>query len=138
MVQGVRFPDAEDAWQQFLAARLTVPVGTKQRADAQFVKILRAGGNRRNKVVDSPQMIFECYAEDAAKAANFARTVRALVHSAEGSEIAPGVHCKKQRDVSGPSDISDNQHDSSRYSFTVMTELRGQIVADLMDLEGTS
>lgn len=136
-MQGIIFPDAEDAWQKFLAARLNVPVGTKQRPEARFVTLLRAGGNRRNKVLDSPQMIFGCYAEDAAAAAKFASHVRALVHSAEGSEIAPGVHCKKLRDVSGPSDIPDEEHDSTRYSFTVMTELRGQSVPDLMNLEGT-
>lgn len=131
-MQGVEFPDAEDAWQIYLEGKLGgIPVGTKQRAAAKFVKILRAGGNRRNRVLDAPQMIFECYDEDAAKAAKFASYVRALVHSAEGTEIAPGVRCKRQRDVSGPSDIPDSEHDSVRYSFTVMTELRGRVVPDL-------
>lgn len=137
MTQGVVFPDAEDVWQRFLKPKLAYKVGTKTRADVQFVKVLRAGGNSRSKVIDSPQMIFECYAEDDAKAAEFARTVRALVFAAEGTEIVPGVVFKKLRDVTGPSFVNDSQHDSSRYSFTVMTELRGTVVADLMTLEGT-
>lgn len=137
MTQGVVFPDAEDVWQRFLKPKLAYKVGTKTRADVQFVKVLRAGGNSRLKVIDSPQMIFECYAEDDAKAAEFARTVRALVFAAEGTEIVPGVVFKKLRDVTGPSFVNDSQHDSSRYSFTVMTELRGTVVADLMTLEGT-
>lgn len=138
MVQGVAFPDAEDAWVNYLQPLLAVKVGTRTRKDVKFVKVLRAGGNRSNKVLDTPQMIFECYDEDDAKAASFARTVRALVHAAEGTQIVPGVFCKRQRDVTGPSNISDSQHDSSRYSFTVMTDLRGQIIADLMTLEGTN
>lgn len=136
-MQGIAFPEAEDAWITFLAARTAFPVGTKTRAAVQFVKVLRAGGNRRLLMLDAAQMIFECYAADDAVAARFARTVRALVHSAEGSEIVPGVRCKKIRDVSGPSNIPDQEHESSRYSFTVMTDLRGQVVPDLMDLEGT-
>lgn len=88
-MQGIKFPDSEDAWQKYLAARLVFPVGTKQRKAAQFVKILRAGGNRRILMLDAAQMLFECYAEDAAKAADFAGVVRALVHSAEGSEKLP-------------------------------------------------
>ena len=137
MVQGFAFPNAEDAWQKYLQARVAFKVGTRVRDDVQFVRLLRAGGNRSIKVLDSPQMIFECYAEDDHVAAEFARSVRALVHAAEGTEIVPGVHCKKLRDVTGPSNVSDNQHDSSRYSFTVMTDLRGQPVADLTTLEGT-
>lgn len=137
-MQGILFPDAEDAWQRYLEARLTAPVGTRSRPDPKFVKILRAGGHRGNKVLDSPQMIYECYDVDDQKAAEFARLVRALVHAGEGSEIVPGVYCKRQRDVTGPSYINDEEHSSSRYSFTVMTDLRGQPVPDLMDLEGTT
>lgn len=138
-MQGIIFPDAEEAWVQYLKPRLGgVKVGTRGRKDGKFVKILRAGGNRSNKMLDSPQMIYECYDVDDAKAAAFAAYVRALVHAAEGTAIAPGVHCKKLRDVSGPSYINDEEHDSSRYSFTVMTDLRGQPVPDLLDLEGTN
>lgn len=136
-MKGLVFPDAEAAWQHYLQARLAVPVGTRTRADAKFVRLLRAGGNRSKKVLDSPQMIFECYAAQDDEAAQFASTVRALVHAAEGTQIAPGVYCKQQRDVTGPSNVSDSQHDSSRYSFTVMTDLRAQFVPDLMTLEGT-
>ena len=135
-MEGVLFPDAEDSWQKYLAGRLTVPVGTRTRTDAAFVKVLRAGGNRSNKVLDSAQMIFECYDTDDALAAALARKTRALVHGAEGTEIAPGVHCKRLRDVSGPSNITDEEHQSSRYSFTDMTDLRAQIVPDLAALEG--
>lgn len=137
MVQGIVFADPESSWQQFLQERLSSPVGTKTMADAKFVRVFRAGGNSRSKVVDSPQMIFDCYDVDDAAAAEFAATVRALVFAAEGTEIVPGVLFKKLRDVTGPSNVSDSQHDSSRYSFTVMTDLRGRPVADLMTLEGT-
>lgn len=136
-MQGEVFPVAEAAWQQYLSGRLLAKVGTRTRPDAQFVKILRAGGNHRNKILDRAQMIFECYHEDDALAAKFAATVSALVFAAEGSEIAPGVHCKKVESVSGPSNIYDEQHPSSRYSFTVMTDLRARSVPDLMALEGT-
>lgn len=139
--QLLRFPSAEKAWQSYLQARLTAKVGTRTRPDVSFVKILRAGGNapsiRGMAILDSPQMIFECYHEDDDKAAEFAGTVRAIVHAAEGSEIAPGVYFKRLRDVSGPSNIPDEEHNSSRYSFTVMTDLRAQVVPEAADLEGT-
>lgn len=136
-----RFPSAEKAWQRYLQERLTMKVGTRTRQDPVFVKVLRAGGNAASSrgitILDSPQMIFECYHTDDDKAAEFAATVRAIVHAAEGSEIAPGVYFKRLRDVSGPSNIPDEEHNSSRYSFTVMTDLRAQVVPEAADLEGT-
>lgn len=139
MGQLLRFPSAEKAWVTFLAGVLAgVKVGTRTRKETKFVKVLRAGGNRASLVTDGAQMIFECYDEDDDMAAEFAAEVRAIVHGAEGSEIAPGVYFKRLRDVSGPSNITDEEHSSSRYSFTVMTDLRAKVVPDAADLEGTS
>lgn len=137
------FPDAEDAWATYLRPLLGgLKVGTRSRSDAKFVKILRIGGNasspRGRAIMDGAQMAFECYAEDDAQAAEFAAVVRAFVHAAEGSEIAPGVFFKRLRDVSGPSNIPDEEHSSSRYSFTVMTDLRARVVPGVADLEGIS
>lgn len=126
MVQVIVFPDAEQAWIDYLQPLLGCKVGTRVRADARFVRLLRAGGNRSRKMLDSPQIIFECYDVDDDAAAAMAKNVRALVHAAEGTTIGPGAHVKRLRDVSGPSNVSDKQHDSSRYSFTVMTDFRGQ------------
>lgn len=130
------FPDAEAAWITFLAGRLPVPVSnrvldTRDDEDVlvtpRFIRVLRAGGNRYNKMIDQPQMIFECYAEHDDVASALAREARAHVHSAEGLEIAPGVFCKRLRDVTGPSNIPDEQPTRSRYSFTVMTGLRAEL-----------
>lgn len=128
MVQAVRFPDAEEVWITYLADRLDIPVGSRLIPDPRFVRVLRAGGNRQNLKMDQPQMVFDCYAEDDAQAALLAADVRAIVHAAEGREVSLGVRAKKMRDVTGPSNVPDDEHDSSRYSFTVMTGLSGQVV----------
>lgn len=124
----IKFPDAEKAWIHYLTAKTGEKVGTRVPKQPRFIRLMRAGGNRSVKVLDSAQMIFECYDTDDELAAEFASDTRALVHAGEGQEIAPGVFCYRQRDVSGPSYINDEQHPSSRYSFTVMTDLRGQSV----------
>lgn len=144
-MQGIAFPDAEAAWITFLNGRLDVPVSNRvldSRDDEdrlvtpKFIRVLRAGGNRYNKMIDQPQMIFECYGEFDDEASALARDARAHVHSAEGLEIAPGVFCKRLRDVTGPSNIPDEQPHRSRYSFTVMTGLRAETV-NLSDMKGS-
>lgn len=132
------FPDAEAAWIHFLADRFggRFPITnrvlderdpeTDDLVEPVFIRVLRAGGNRYNKMIDQPQMIFECYGEFDDEASALAREARAHVHSAEGLEIAPGVFCKRLRDVTGPSNIPDEQPNRSRYSFTVMTGLRAE------------
>lgn len=146
-MQGLIFPDAEGAWIHYLDARLDVPVsnrvldardGEDRLTAPRFIRVLRAGGNRYSKVIDQPQMVFECYAEFDNDAAALAREARAHVHAAEGTEIAPGVRCKRLRDVTGPSNIPDEQPGRSRYSFTVMTGLRAETVPDLTLLKGTA
>lgn len=144
-MQGLIFPDAEAAWIYYLGGRLVVPVTNRvldkrgendELLEPRFMRVLRAGGNRFNKMIDMPQMIFECYGEFDDEASQLAREARAHVHAAEGLEIAPGVFCKTLTDVTGPSNIQDEQPNRSRYSFTVMTGLRAETVPDLADLEG--
>lgn len=128
MPESVRFPDSEDVWINYLAERLDIPVGSRLFEEARFVRVLRAGGNRQNLVTDMPQMVFDIYAEDEALAAGLASDVRAIVHAAEGTRMAPGIVAKRFRDVTGPSNVPDEEHPSSRYSFTVMTALTGVVV----------
>lgn len=126
--EAVRFPDSEDVWINYLAERLDIPVGSRLFEEPRFVRVLRAGGNRQNIVMDMPQMVFDVYGEDEAVAAGLAADVRAIVHAAEGKTMAPGIVAKRFRDVTGPSNVPDEEHPSSRYSFTVMTALTGVVV----------
>lgn len=135
MAKTVRFPDSEDVWINYLAERLDIPVGSRVFDAPRFVRVLRAGGNRQNLVMDLPQMVFDVYGEDEGVAAGLAADVRAVVHAAEGTLMAPGITAKHFRDVTGPSNIPDEEHPSSRYSFTVMTALSG-VVLDTDTLRG--
>lgn len=133
--QAVVFPDAEDVWINYLADMLDSPIGSNLFPDVKFVRVLRAGGTLMNKVTDNPQMVFDCYDADAALAAKFAADTRALVFAAEGCVIAPGVKVKALRHVTGPSQLTDEETESSRYSFTVMTALSG-VAVNTDDLKG--
>lgn len=133
----IRFPDSEDVWINYLNERLDIPVGSRLFEAPRFVRVLRAGGNRQNIVLDMPQMVFDVYGEDEFVAAGLAADVRAIVLAAEGTFLAPGVKAKRFRDVTGPSNVPDDEHPSSRYSFTVMTALSGVLV-DSDTLKGNS
>ncbi len=93
MTEPFAFPDIETDLTGHLAALLTERSDTAEVATRvpnprppRLVRLVRVGGPLRNRAVDQPRIVFECWDDGGdLEAAALARTVRALITSA-----APG------------------------------------------------
>ena len=120
------FPDAEDVWVRYIAAKLEEPdtrVSTETQPDARFVKIVRVGGVARSMFTDEPTIAFECYDTYADDAMALTQRVRAIVSNARGRQLVDGIVCKGYTEFSGPANLPDPNHESTRYSWTAATAL---------------
>lgn len=127
----VLFPDAVTLVVDYLEDSLDdrgfpVPVGSRvpDPRPASFVRVMRAGGERRDLVTDNPRLIIEAWADTDGDADDLAQLCRALLHDLRG-RVLDGVPVYKVEEAGGPADLPDPLSDQSRSTFIVQIALRG-------------
>lgn len=134
-MQRIVFPPATTAWSVYLQEALSRPAGGGYPSgdETEFVRVVRTGGHRPTKVTEAAQMTFECYGPDADVAEQLAADTSSWVYAGAGTRITgqPPVFCKDVENVSAPSYQRDPERpDLSRYTFTVLTALKGNIFSE--------
>ncbi|MBO0747280.1 MAG: hypothetical protein J2O47_02950 [Acidimicrobiaceae bacterium] len=130
-IELVFFPDVEAALVATLRPILDVPVVTRvpNPRPPRFVRLIRVGGGRANRITDSPMVTFEAWADpktgggDVA-AFELARTARAHINGLAGS-WAGGVWVRRVVDIAGPPSYPDPETGTSRYQMTLQLDVRG-------------
>lgn len=130
----IAFPDVEDLLVTYLTQELadrndtaTVHVQIPTVRPARFVLVPRVGGVRRNLVVDSPTIGFECWDNTAAKAYALCRLVRAFVHALPGRTV-DGATFYRVEEFGGPVNLPDSLSAQARYTFTASLSVRGTAI----------
>lgn len=120
------FPRATHVWIGFLQSALgEIPVSNKILGAPTFVRIVRLPGTARNIVLDEPVMSVQCYDSDDDKAEQLATRVRGIIwRVGRGGELFDGVSCKGITEYSGPYEDPDEEHESSRFSWSFAAALR--------------
>lgn len=134
-MQRIEYPLATTAWAVYLQERMEVPAGGGYPGpDAtEFIHVERAGGSGGTMVTQPAQMVFGCYAADADIAESMAGRALSYVSAAAGTRITmePPVSCKNVTLVSAPGRQPDpDRPDLARYTFTVLTALKGAIISE--------
>lgn len=126
MAEALVFPDAEALAVSWLAPKVGVRVATKipNPRPETFIRVVRVGGTIRDLIIDSPMLVFECWAPDEIAASSLARVARAHVFSM-AQEIVSGSWVYAVRDIAGPQSFPDPVTDTPRYQFTVQIDTRG-------------
>lgn len=124
MAQAVTFPDIEATLVAHLSTALGVPVTTRvpEPRPAQFVRLLRVGGPRRDLVTDGPMVVFECWAQRPHEAASLGETTRAHVSAMDGTDVG-GVWVRQVQEVGGLQNYPDPLTGDPRYQFTAMVDV---------------
>lgn len=120
------FPDAEALAVAYLNPKVGVRVATKvpNPRPSSFIRVLRVGGTRQSLIVDSPMLVFECWAPDAIAASALANEARAHVF-AMSQTLVDGSWVYRVADIAGPQSFPDPLTDTPRYQFTVQIHTRG-------------
>lgn len=110
---------------KFLGAALGKPVATKvpTTRPAQFVRVTRAGGARRNVAQSGSRVIVECWAASETDA--WALCVAAY-DALDDLDVDPGELPFMSVDLSDPVNYPDTATGSPRYQFiaTIITNLK--------------
>ncbi|NIL86516.1 hypothetical protein RhoFasGS6_03920 [Rhodococcus fascians] len=124
-------PDIEAALVQHLNAQFAVrSVGTQFVCEAvtevpdprpdRLVRVTHAGGPRRNRITDSPVVIFEAWAPTKPAASQLGRLTEALVLATDGTWIGtPPVWIEGAASSGGISYFPDPDTSLPRYQFTL-------------------
>lgn len=131
-MEAIAFPDVEDLLVTYLGSELaargdsaTVHVAVPDPRPDRFVLVPRVGGARRNLVVDSPTIGFECWAATPGQAYSLCRLTRALVHALPGKTIDT-VAFYAVDEFAGPANLPDGGlSGQARYIFTAAVSCRG-------------
>lgn len=126
MTEAVAFPDAEALLVSALASPLGVPVSTDvpNPRPAEFVRVTRVGGARRDLVTDLPLVVVECWATDETAAADLVRRARAYVFALAQSSVG-GEWVRAVTEVGGVQFFPDPESATPRYQFTAQLQTRG-------------
>lgn len=90
----------------------------------RFVTIERAGGPRRNLVVDAAMLSIEAWSDGAADAQDIAQLCRAVMHSLPGTTVS-GVSIYRADEAGGPVHQPDPESGHERYTFAIQIAARG-------------
>jgi hypothetical protein len=90
---------------------------------ATFVTVRRLGGPKRNMVVDSPLVTFECWADTGGNAYSLASLVRGIINALPG-EVIEGINIYRVEEASGPAMLPDPDSNQMRYVFTASIDAR--------------
>lgn len=126
-----QFPDVIAVTATYLRAELIArsrPVPVVSRVPsvrpAEFVRLRRLGGPRRDIVTDLAQVAVECWSGSPVTADSLAQLCRGLLW-----EMGPGTHSGavifRVRELGGPADLPDPTSNQDRSTFSVQIALRG-------------
>ncbi|MFJ4960989.1 hypothetical protein ACIP6P_00720 [Streptomyces sp. NPDC088729] len=90
---------------------------------AEFVRLERIGGLRRNVILDRPRLNVECWSDSEAGAEELMKVVRAYVLAMAGKRGTTTVY--DVAEVSGPMWLPDSESGQPRYAFAVEFSTRG-------------
>lgn len=125
MAKTFEFPDIEDLLTVHMAAALDVPVGTRPAPVSTFIRILRTGGPAPTRVTDSPQVTVEAYHPRESGAIALLGLARHYLMELPGTEL-DGWRVKSVVELGGPANLPDPTHESHRYTFTAVVQIRGK------------
>ena len=119
------FPDAVLVVIQYLRLHTKTPVYSRvpDPRPAEFIRVERLGGTRRNLILDRPRIDVECWSDSEAGAADLSAVVRAHVLAMAGKRGDTTVY--DVAEVSGPMWLPDSVSGQPRYSFAVEFSTRG-------------
>lgn len=132
MTELIIFPDVEGLVITYLKDALAgTPVSTKvpDSRPSRFIKATVVGGNNARLNADSAMVTFQCWEADSVKASLLARTARAHIHAMAGNQVN-GTWVYKVRDVGIPAYSPDPNTNAPRYQFTVLIDVKGDVVND--------
>lgn len=125
MAKTLEFPDIEDLLATDMATALDVPVGTRLASVSTFIRVLRTGGPAPTRVTDSPQVTIEAYHPLESGAIALLGLARHYLMELPGTEL-DGWRVKSVDELGGPANLPDPTHDSHRYTFTAVVQIRGK------------
>jgi len=125
MAKTLEFPDIEDLLATDMATVLDVPVGTRLASVSTFIRVLRTGGPAPTRVTDSPQVTIEAYHPRESGAIALLGLARHYLMELPGTEL-DGWRVKSVDELGGPANLPDPTHDSHRYTFTAVVQIRGK------------
>ncbi len=101
-----------------------VPISTKipNPRPSEFVRLVSAGGERKNIITASPTVAVEAWAADAPTASRICRVATAIVHSLAG-ELVGGVQLGGVGTFSLPQDLPDEDSGHARYTSTLSIDM---------------
>ena len=94
----------------------------------QWVRVQRAGGTMRNRVVDEPLVIVEAWAPSDPRAYALAAAARAVIHELSRQVTAAG-HIGDVVEVGGLTNLPDPDSRNPRVTFTVQFPITGNRTA---------
>lgn len=124
----VEFPDAVLVVITHIRAKM--PAGTKvysrvpSPTPAEFIRVERLGGIRRNLFLDRPRVDIECWSDSEEGAEALCSKVRAHVLAMAGAHGDTTVY--DVAEVSGPQWLPDSATSKPRYAFAVEFSTRGR------------
>lgn len=126
----IQFADLEDALALELESRLVeegrevdVSVTIPKTRPSEFVVVRRLGGPRKNLVVESALMTFECWAATGSTAFSLCALTRAIVDSLQGETISD-IRIYRISEAAGPHILPDPESNQMRYVFTASIDAR--------------
>jgi len=125
MAKTLEFPDIEDLLATDMTAALDVPVGTRLASVSTFIRVLRTGGPAPTRVTDSPQVTIEAYHPLESGAIALLGLARHYLMELPGTEL-DGWRVKSVDELGGPANLPDPTHESHRYTFTAVVQIRGK------------
>jgi hypothetical protein len=133
MPEVIVFPDAEETFRAHLEATLPlfgkdIPVSctVPNPRPAEFVRIYRVGGPKRDLVTDNASLAFEYWAQLGSTASAGINLVRGIVAATVGQVIG-GVTVYSVSEFAGPVLLPDPDTAQQRYTFTASTAVRGSV-----------
>lgn len=108
------------------SARVATKIPKTDRPD-RLVKVTRTGGPRRDLVADSAQITVECWEATGPAAERLAALCRGLM-GAMPADVAYGHSVHRVGEVGGPAYFPDGETDLPRYQFTVVVDIRGEVL----------
>lgn len=121
------FPDVVALVVSSLALEVDVPVVSRipNPRPAEFIRVSRVGGTRRNQVTDAGLVVVEAWATSEADAADLGEAARSLVHSLEQTTVG-GYWVRRVREIGGLQSYPDGPTNTPRYQFTAQIDTRGR------------
>lgn len=126
MTEAIVFPVVEKLLVAYLAPLAGVPVTVRvpNPRPASFVKLVRVGGTRRDRITDEPMVVFQCWADTESNAAKLGARIQAHVFALEQTGTPDG-YVRSVHEIGGLQYFPDPESGQPTYQFTAQLQTRG-------------